>query len=185
MSLVIPICALPLFEESAALVAVTVMFGSTGRSRGAVYSPAPLPTEIIVPTELLPPAIPFTAQVTLVFVVLLTAAVKLCVAPSSTAPDVGETVTEMVGGGGGGGGATGLAPPPPQPSVHAPAVRSTHRNTATTPVLRLVLHTHMHHGEATHPPPSAIISRFRSRVFPARFPLSGANLSRRCSYTWG
>src|SRR6266849_11053601 len=54
MSLVIPICAPPLLEESAALVAVTVTFGSTGRSRGAVYSPAPLPVEIIVPTELLP-----------------------------------------------------------------------------------------------------------------------------------
>ena len=164
MSLVIPICALPLLKESAALVAVTVTFGSTGRSRGAVYSPAPLPVEVIVPTELLPPAIPFTAQVTPVFVVLLTVAVKLCVAPSSTAPDGGETVTVIVGGGGGGGGATGLTPPPPQPSVHAPAVRSTHRNTATTPVWRLVPHTDMHRGEATHPPPSAIIRRFRSHV---------------------
>jgi hypothetical protein len=103
-------------------------------------------------------------------VVLLTVAVKLCVAPSSTAPDGGETVTVIVGGGGGGGGATGLTPPPPQPSVHAPAVRSTHRNTATTPVLRLVPHTHMHRGEATHPPPSAIIRRFRSRIFFRKFP---------------
>jgi len=184
MSLVMMNCAPPLLEESAALVAVTVTFGGAGRSRGAVYSPAPLPVEIIVPTELLPPAIPFTAQVTPVFVVLLTVAVKLWVAPSSTEPAGGETATEIVGGGGGGGGATGLAPPPPQPSVHAPAVRSTHRKTATTPVLRLVPHTHMHRGEATHPPPSAIISRYRSRVFSASFPLSGANLSRRCSGTW-
>src|SRR5947209_10341347 len=164
MSLVIPICALPLLEESAALVAVTVTSGSTGRSRGAVYSPAPLPVEIIVPTERSPPAIPSTAHMPPVFVVWLTDAVKLCVAPSSTAPDGGETVTVIVGGGGGGGGATGLTPPPPQPSVHAPAVRSTHRNTATTPVWRLVPHTHMHRGEATHPPPSAIIHWFRSHV---------------------
>ena len=185
ISLVIPICAPPLLEESAALVAVTVTFGSAGRSRGAVYSPAPLPMEMIVPTEPLPPAIPFTAQVTPVFVALLTAAVKLCVAPSNTEPVGGETATEIVGGGGGGGGATGLTPPPPQPSVHAPAVRSTHRNTATTPVLRLVPHTHMHRGEATHPPPSAIIRRFPSRVFFAGFHLSRANLSRRCSGTWG
>lgn len=141
--------------------------------------------EMIVPTELLPPAIPFTAHVTPVFVVLLTVAVKLCVAPSSTAPDGGETATEIVGGGGGGGGATGLTPPPPQPSVHAPAVRSTHRKTATTPVLRLVPLTHMHRGEATHPPPSAIIRRFRPRVFFASGSLSRANLSRRRSGTWG
>jgi hypothetical protein len=63
---------------------------------------------------------PFTLQLTLVSVVLVTVAVSVNWFPSKTvlAEDVTVTVTE---GGGGGGGAT--APPPPQPSVDAPAVR--------------------------------------------------------------
>jgi hypothetical protein len=55
---------------------------------------------LIVPTVVLPPAIPFTLHVTAVFVVLLTIAVNVCGSPSSTEAEVGETLTVTLEGGG-------------------------------------------------------------------------------------
>jgi hypothetical protein len=55
---------------------------------------------VIVPNVELPPAIPFTLQVTAVFVELATVAVKACGSPSSTDAEVGETLTATLGGGG-------------------------------------------------------------------------------------
>src|SRR5271165_2021917 len=55
-----------------------------------------------MPLAALPPGTPFTLQVTAVFVVLLTEALKLCVLPKSTMPLFGETMTAICGGGGGG-----------------------------------------------------------------------------------
>ena len=52
----------------------------------------------------LPPAIPFTFQVTERFAVFVTVAVNSCVDPSVTEALAGETLTPIVGGGGGGGG---------------------------------------------------------------------------------
>jgi len=46
-----------------------------------------------VPTVALPPAIPFTLQVTAVFVVPVTVAVNCCVAPVTTEALVGLTLT--------------------------------------------------------------------------------------------
>jgi len=46
-----------------------------------------------VPTVALPPAIPFTLQVTAVFAVPVTVAVNCCVAPVTTEALVGLTVT--------------------------------------------------------------------------------------------
>lgn len=56
-----------------------------------------------MPEAVLPPGTPFTLQVTLEFVALVTAAVKLSELPSRTEAEAGETVTAMAGGGGGGG----------------------------------------------------------------------------------
>ena len=53
--------------------------------------------------EALPPGMPFTLQVTAVFVVLVTAALKFCVFPNKTEALAGVTVTVIEGGGGGGG----------------------------------------------------------------------------------
>jgi len=64
---------------------------------------------------------PFTLQLTLVSVVLVTVAVNVIWFPSTTEPLDGFTVTVMEGGGGGGG---TTVPPAPQPNVHAPAVRT-------------------------------------------------------------
>jgi hypothetical protein len=72
--------------------------------------------------EALPPATPFTLQVTVVFVVLVTVALKFCMFPNKTEALVGVMVTVMEGGGGGGGVAPG---PPPQPDMPKVALRST------------------------------------------------------------
>jgi len=50
-----------------------------------------------VPTVALPPAIPFTLQVTAVFVVFVTVAVNCCVAPVATEALVGLTLTATGG----------------------------------------------------------------------------------------
>jgi hypothetical protein len=57
----------------------------------------------IVPTALFPPGRPFTLQLTLVFVVLVTVAVNVTEFPSKTEGLDAETVTLTVAGGGGGG----------------------------------------------------------------------------------
>ena len=46
-----------------------------------------------MPSVVLPPAIPFTSQLTFVFVAPLTVPVKLIESPSATVTAVGETVT--------------------------------------------------------------------------------------------
>src|SRR5215470_2027477 len=74
----------------------------------------------MVPTVEFPPAMPFTLQLTVVSVVLVTVAANVNWLPSTTEPLDGATLTVMEGGGGGGG---VTAPPPPQPSVPAPAAR--------------------------------------------------------------
>jgi len=60
MSLVTVTAALSDFVASAWLVAVTVTVAGDGRSAGAVYTPL----AVIVPTVALPPATPFTLQLT-------------------------------------------------------------------------------------------------------------------------
>jgi hypothetical protein len=82
------------------------------------------PLAAIVPIVLFPPGTPFTLQVTPVSLAFATLAVNVTESPRSTSLLVELTVTVMDGGGAGGG-VTRPAPPPPQPSVHAPAVRST------------------------------------------------------------
>jgi hypothetical protein len=100
--------------------------GDEGRSPGAVYTP----DVVIVPLDALPPATPFTLQVTLVLVALVTVAVKVCELPSRTEPLVGVTVTPIDEGGGGGGGAGDSGLPPPQPSSPAHAGRSSKTSSA-------------------------------------------------------
>jgi hypothetical protein len=78
---------------SAALTAVTVTLGP-GIVAGAVYRP---PDEI-VPLVELPPAAPFTCQLTFEFVVPETIAVNCCVALAARTTLPGETVTTMMPG---------------------------------------------------------------------------------------
>lgn len=83
---------------------------------------------MIVPTRALPPAVPFTLQLTLVFVVLVTVAVSVNWFPSRTvlAGDVRVTVMD---GGGGGGGAT--VPAALHPDTQAAAERSAAKTALT------------------------------------------------------
>jgi hypothetical protein len=112
MSLVIVIVAVALFVASATLAACTVTVVLAGKSPGDVYNPF----ELIVPTVMLPPGIPFTLQVTAVFVVFPTVATNVCGAPSSTEAAAGVTFTVTVGGGG----CVGAEPTtPPQPRKDA------------------------------------------------------------------
>jgi hypothetical protein len=70
----------------------------------------------------LPPGMLFTLQVTLVSVVFVTVAVRVCEFPSRTDPVVGVSVTATDGGGGvDGGGEMTEAEPPPQPNNHSAA----------------------------------------------------------------
>lgn len=85
-----------LLVVSATLVARTATVVSAGRIAGAVY----IPSVLIVPTDVFPPGISFTLQVTVVFAELLTAAAKGCCAPSITDTAVGATVTAISAGGG-------------------------------------------------------------------------------------
>ena len=126
MSLVMASCAVADFVESAWLVAVTCTIGDEGRSPGAVYTP----DVVIVPLDALPPATPFTLQVTLVLVVFVTVAVNVWELPSRTEPLVGVTVTLVDEGGGRGGGASDSGLPPPQPSSPANAGRSSKTSSA-------------------------------------------------------
>lgn len=100
--------------ESATLVAVTCTMSGEGKSAGAVK----VPEVVIVPAEELPPATPFTLQVTAVFVVLATMSVKASEFPSKTEELDGEMLTAIEGEVGGGGGGTVADPPPPHPISH-------------------------------------------------------------------
>src|SRR5207248_10125710 len=64
--------ALSLFVGSAMLVALTDTCAGLGTWAGAVYRPE----EEIVPTAAVPPATPFTSQVTFLLLVLVTVAVS-------------------------------------------------------------------------------------------------------------
>lgn len=75
---------------SAALVAVTFTAAGVGKSAGAVYTPL----EEIIPTDALPPGMPFTLQVTFVFVAFLTVAEKVREFPRRTELLVGVIVME-------------------------------------------------------------------------------------------
>ena len=76
---------------------------------------------LIVPRLELPPAIPFTLQLTAVSVVFVTIAVNGSVFPSRTVPVSGETLTMIAGGGGG----PTVPLPTLQPAVaNAPNARS-------------------------------------------------------------
>jgi hypothetical protein len=89
---VIVTLALPDLEVSSALVAATVTVVGEGGADGAVYVAVAAPVSAIVPTVGLPPAIPFTLQVTLVFAVPETLAVNTCAPPDGTLAVAGETV---------------------------------------------------------------------------------------------
>lgn len=76
-------------EESAALTAAMVTELEAGMLLGATYTPEAL----MVPVAPAPPATPFTCQVTEVFDVPATVALKDCVAPARTLALAGDTVT--------------------------------------------------------------------------------------------
>jgi hypothetical protein len=78
-------------EELAALIARTVTVLFAGTAAGAVY----MPDALIVPVAELPPVTPFTCQVTAVFDVPDTVALKDCVAPARTLALAGDTFTVM------------------------------------------------------------------------------------------
>ena len=80
---------LPDAEASAELTARTVTVLELGTVAGAVY----MPDALIVPVAALPPATPFTCQVTAVFDDPATVAPKGFVAPARTFALAGETVT--------------------------------------------------------------------------------------------
>ncbi len=72
--------ALEFLVLSSTLVAVTETELGAGKLAGAVY----VPPEFTVPTAALPPEIPFTLQITVEFVALLTVATKVCCSPNRT-----------------------------------------------------------------------------------------------------
>ena len=80
--------------ESAAAVAPTTTVAGAGTALGALYRPDVL----IVPTVLLPPVMPFSFQLTPVFVMFCTVAVNCFVLLTRTVALVG--VMLMVTGGG-------------------------------------------------------------------------------------
>jgi|SRR6516225_5056732 len=75
--------------------AATVTVAGLGMALGAVYNPF----EVIVPVAALPPGVPFTCQVTAVFVVPVTVAVNCVLAPGLSVALAGVTVM-VIGGGG-------------------------------------------------------------------------------------
>jgi hypothetical protein len=77
------------FVASAWLVAVTCTFAGEGKSAGAVYTPS----VVIVPTVEFPPGTPETLQETLVSLVLVTVAMKVCVFPKINEALFGEILT--------------------------------------------------------------------------------------------
>jgi hypothetical protein len=109
-SLVMIARALEFLLVSSALVAVTETELGAGKLAGAVY----VPPAVIVPTAALPPGIPFTLQITALFVELLTVATNVCCSPNKTVAFDGVTATVMLEGG-----CDGPAPTAPQPRIDA------------------------------------------------------------------
>src|SRR5579863_3823993 len=89
--------ALPDFELSATLVAVTVTVAGDGGTGGAVYNAVVGLVVAIVPTVELPPAIPFTfhAKPAAGLPVADSLAVNTCAPPVGMFTGFGETVTAM------------------------------------------------------------------------------------------
>lgn len=89
--------ALPDFELSAALVAVTVTVAGEGGAGGAVYCAVVVPVATIMPTVEFPPEIPFTLQLTAMdgLGVPDTLAVNTCTPLVGTLTVAGETVMAM------------------------------------------------------------------------------------------
>jgi hypothetical protein len=89
--------ALPDFELSAVLVAVTVTVAGDGVAAGAVYKAVAAPVATIVPTVALPPAIPLTPQVTPAteLPAPVTLAVNTCAPLVGTLAVPGDTVTTI------------------------------------------------------------------------------------------
>lgn len=85
--------ALADLEVSSMLAAVTVTVAGDGGADGAVYVAVavPVPVFAIVPIIELPPAIPFTLQVTPVLIVPETLAVNTCAPPDGTLAVAGES----------------------------------------------------------------------------------------------
>lgn len=84
--------ALPDLEVSSVLVAATVTAPGEGGAAGAVYVAVSAPVPAIVPIVELPPAIPFTLQVTPAFVVPETLAMNTCAPDDGTLAVWGETL---------------------------------------------------------------------------------------------
>jgi hypothetical protein len=103
----------------AAETAFTVTVAGLGIVLGAVYNPV----AVIVPTVALPPVVPFTCQVTAVFVVPVTVSMNCLLAPGLTVVEAGVTVT-VIGGGG------GVLLPPPQELRNRKLARPGMRRTA-------------------------------------------------------
>ena len=72
--------------------AVTVTVAGLGMVLGAVYNPF----EEMVPAAALPPGVPFTCQVTAVFVAPVTVAVNCVLAPGLSVAVAGVTATVIV-----------------------------------------------------------------------------------------
>src|SRR5215471_13465052 len=123
---VIVINALANFDTSACATALTDTLGGFGTVSGAVYSPP----AVIVPTDALPEATPFTCQTTAVFEVPVTSTVNCSENPACNCFAVGEIETTMSGGGG------VELPPPPHPGRLATSNTIRHRSKPGSVILR-------------------------------------------------
>lgn len=83
--------ALPTGFGATVLVAVIAKVCGNSKLAGAVYKPV----ASMVPTVALPPAMPLTAQVTVVVMVPVTVAVNCCIAPVAMLGVEGDTLTVM------------------------------------------------------------------------------------------
>jgi hypothetical protein len=98
--------AFPVSAGLAAEIAVMATPAGLGIVTGAVYAP----NAVIVPTVEFPPATLFTSQDTLVFVLPVTVAWKVCGVPAGTIAAVGVTATVTIGN---------WVEPPPEPPPQA------------------------------------------------------------------
>src|SRR5512135_1450395 len=99
---------------SACEIAFTFTVGGVGSVAGATYTP----NVLMVPTLLLPPFRLLTCQVTVVFVVLMTVALKTCDDPGESVTVLGDTLIPIAG--------VGVEPPPHPTSSNAAHTVATH-----------------------------------------------------------